>query len=190
MHEYLKKNKAVKFKIKEYKEDTKLNVLKDRIYKELTKLGYIVEKAYGYETKIKRVQLGLEKDHHIDARIIADNCYKRNKHDSQVYYMKKVRNHNRKIYKGKILKGNVKKKNIQSYEKNGYRRYDIVKYLNRYWYVDGRAANGQLTLKMQREHWIRMPYKNKEDKIELRDKISPMYSKVKLIQRCGKYIWS
>ena len=160
VHEYLKKNKAVKFKIKEYKEDTKLNVLKDRIYKELTKLGYIVEKAYGYETKIKRVQLGLEKDHHIDARIIADNCYKRNKHDSQVYYMKKVRNHNRKIYKGKILKGNVKKKNIQSYEKNGYRRYDIVKYLNRYWYVDGRAANGQLTLKMQREHWIRMPYKN------------------------------
>ena len=118
VHEYLRKNKKVKFKIKEYKEDTKLNILKDRIYKELIKLGYIVEKTYGYETKLKRIQLGLEKDHHIDARIIADNCYKRSRHDGQVYYMKKVRNHNRKIYKDKILKGNVKKRNIQNYEKN------------------------------------------------------------------------
>jgi len=116
VHEYLKKNKTVKFKIKEYKENIKLNILKDRIYKELIKLGYEVEKTYGYETKSKRIQLGLEKDHHIDARIIADNCYKRSKHDSQVYYMKKVRNHNRKIYKDKILKGNVRKRNIQSYE--------------------------------------------------------------------------
>ena len=190
VHEYLKKNKIVKFNIKEYKEDTKLNILKDRIYKELIKLGYIVEKTYGYETKIKRIQLGLEKDHHIDARIIADNCYKRSRHDDQVYYMKKVRNHNRKIYKDKILKGNVKKRNIQSYEKNGYRRYDIVRYLNRYWYIDGRAESGQLALKMQEEHWIRIPMKTKADKIELRREIRPKYEKVKLAQRCGKYIWN
>ena len=190
VHEYLKKNKTVRFNIREYKEDTKLNILKDRIYKELIKLGYDVEKTYGYETKIKRVQLELEKDHHIDARIIADNCYKRSKHDSQVYYMKKVRNHNRKIYKDKILKDNVKKRNIQSYEKNGYRRYDIVRYLNRYWYVNGRAESGPLALKMRQERWIRIPSKRKGDKIELRREIRPMYSKVKLIQRCGKYIWN
>ena len=180
----------MRFNIKEYKEDTKLNILKDRIYNELIELGYIVEKTYGYETKIRRVQLGLEKDHHIDARIIADNCYKRSKHDSQVYYMKKVRNHNRKIYKDKILKGNVRKRNIQSYEKNGYRRYDMVRYLNRYWYVNSRQINGQLVLRRLKECWVRIPGKGKRDKIELRDKISPMYSKVKLIQKCGKYIWN
>ena len=190
VHEYLKKNKTVRFKIKEYKEDTKLNILKDRIYKELIELGYTVEKTYGYETKIKRAQLGLEKDHHIDARIIADNCYKRSRHDVQVYYMKKVRNHNRKIYKDKILKGNVKKRNIQSYEKNGYRRYDMVRYLNKYWYVNGRQINGQLVLRRLKECWIKIPNNSKGDKIELRDKISPMYSKVKLIQKCEKYIWN
>jgi len=206
VHEYLKKNKTVRFKIKEYKEDTKLNILKERIYNELIKLGYEVEKTYGYETKIKRIQLGLEKDHHIDfrassgakgasakpnidARIIADNCYKRSKYDVQVYYMKKVRNHNRKIYKDKILKGNVRKRNIQSYEKNGYKRYDMVRYLNRYWYIDGRQINGQLALKMRREHWVQIPNKSKGDKIEKRREIRPMYSKVELIQRCGKYIW-
>ena len=189
VHEYLKKNKTVTFNIKEYKEDTKLNILKDRIYNELIKLGYEVEKTYGYETKIKRIQLGLEKDHHIDARIIADNCYKRSKHDVQVYYMKKVRNHNRKIYKDKIYKGNVKKRNIQSYEKNGYRRYDMVRYLNRYWYVNGRMEDGSLALKMRKEHWMRIPNKSRGDKIELRDKIRPRYTKVKLVQKCGKYIW-
>jgi len=207
VHEYLKKNKTVTFKIKEYKEDTKLNILKDRIYNELKKLGYEVgfrarsdaegvsaklkiEKTYGYETKMKRIQLGLEKDHHIDARIIADNCYKRSRHDVQVYYMKKVRNHNRKIYKDKILKGNVKKRNIQSYEKNRYRRYDIVRYLNRYWYIDGRMEDGPLALKMRQERWVRIPRKSKGDKIEKRREIRPMYRKVELIQKCGKYIWS
>ena len=189
VHEYLKKNKKIAFKIREYKENARLNILKDRIYKELIKLGYIVEKTYGYETNIKRKQLRLEKDHHIDARIIAVICYKRSKHDSQVYYMKKVRNHNRKIYKDKILKGNVKKRNIQNYEKNEYRRYDIVRYLNRYWYIDGRAENGQLALKMRRERWARIPSKSKGDKIEKRREIRPMYSKVRLIQRRGKYIF-
>ena len=54
VHEYLKKNKNVKFKILNYKEATKLNILKDLIYEKLIKLGFIVEITYGYETKIKR----------------------------------------------------------------------------------------------------------------------------------------
>ena len=97
--------------------------------------------------------------------------------------MKKVRNHNRKIYKDKILKGNIRKKNIQSYEKNGYRRYDTVRYLNRYWYVDGRQINGQLVLRRLKECWIRIPNKSRGDKI------SPRYNKVRLIQKQMKYIW-
>ena len=189
VHEYLKQNKKIKFKIREYKENAKLNILKDRIYKELINLGYEAEKTYGYETKIKRIQLGLDKEHQIDARIIAGNCYKRSKHDVQVYYMKKIRNHNRKIYKDKILKGNIKKRNIQSYEKNGYRHYDMVKYLNRYWYINGRMDNGQVALKMRKKQWVRIPMKAKQDKIELRREIRPRYNKVRLIQKCGKYIF-
>ena len=209
VHEYLKNNKKIKFKIKDYKEDTKLNILKDRIYKELTKLGYEVgsracsdtkgvsakpkiEKTYGYETKIIRDQYKLTKEHYIDARIIAAGRLKRSNNDVQIYRMKKIRNHNRKIYKDKIYKGNVKKLNQQSYIKNGYRRYDIVKYLNRYWYIDGRQDNGQVVLRKQEECWLRIPYK-KGDRIEKRreekrKEIRPMYNKIRLIQRRNKYI--
>ena len=137
----------IKKVIKEYKEDTKLNILKDRIYNELIKLGYKVEKTYGYETKIKRVQLGLEKDHHIDARIIANGKMKRSRHDTRVYSMVKIRNHNRKIFKDKILKGNVKKHNQCEYTVYGFRRYDIVKYNNRFWYVNGLRSKGSFQLK-------------------------------------------
>ena len=62
--------------------------------------------------------------------------------------------------------------------------------LNRYWYIDGRAESGQLALKMRRERWVRIPGKRKADKIELRDKIRPRYNKVRLIQKCEKYIWN
>jgi len=64
-----------------------------------------------------------------------------------------------------------------------------VRYLNRYWYIDGRMESGQLALKMRQERWIRIPGKNKGDKIEKHREIRPRYKKVKLIQKCGKYIW-
>jgi len=49
--------------------------------------------------------------------------------------------------------------------------------------------SGQLALKMRQERWIRIPGKNKGDKIEKHREIRPRYKKVKLIQKCGKYIW-
>ena len=174
IHEYLKQNKKIRFKIKEYKENTRLNILKDRIYKELIKLGYKVKKAYGYETKMKHIQLGLNKEHQIDARIIADNCYKRSKHDVRVYYMKKIRNHNRKIYKDRIYKRNKKRKNQSVYEIYEYRRYDIVKHENRYWYINGLRSSGSFQLK----------------RLNVIGELNRNYKKMDLIQRVSKYIWS
>ena len=174
VHNDLKNKKLVKFKIPNYKEATKLNILKDLIYEELTKLGFIVETTYGYETKIKRQQLKLEKDHHIDARVIANGKMKRSKNDTRVYLMKKIRNHNRKIFKDKILKGNVKKRNQCEYIVYGYRRYDIVEYANRFWYVNGLRSNGSFQLKQLNSNLI----------------TNRMYKKLKLIQKRNKYIWS
>ena len=176
VHNDLKNKKPIKFKIKpfDYKDVTKLNILKDFIYKELTRLGYIVEKAYGYETKIKRQRLKLEKDHYIDARIIAGGKLKRSSNDTRVYLMKKIRNHNRKIFKDKILKGNVKKRNQCEYIVYGYRRYDIVEYANRFWYVNGLRSNGSFQLKQLNSNLI----------------TNRMYKKLKLIQKRNKYIWS
>ena len=190
IHEYLKSNKKVQFKIKDYKEDTRLNILKDKIYKELIKSKYTVEKTYGYETKIIRDQYKLAKEHYIDARIIAAGSLKRSRNDVQIYRMTKIRNHNRKIYKDKIYKGNMKRLNQQQYIKNGYRRYDIVKYLNRYWYIDGRQENGQVVCRRKKECWVKILMKTKQDKIELKKEIKPKWNKVKLIQKASKYIWN
>ena len=173
IHNNLNKNQLVKFKIPNYKEATKLNILKDLIYEELTKLGFKVEKTYGYETKIKRQQLGLEKDHHIDARIIANGKMKRSRHDTRVYSMVKIRNHNRKIFKDKILKGNVKKHNQCEYTVYGFRRYDIVKYDNQFWHINSLRSKGSFQLKQLNSN-----------KITNRN-----YKKLKLVQKRNKYIW-
>ena len=174
VHEYLKKNKNVKFKILNYKEATKLNILKNLIYEELTKLGFIVEITYGYETKIKRQQLKLEKDHHIDARVIANGKMTRSRNDTKVYSMKKIRNHNRKIFKDKILKGNIKKRNQCEYIVYGFRRYDIIKYDNQFWYINSLRFNGSFQLKQLNSNQI----------------TNRIYKKLKLIQKRNKYIWS
>ena len=174
VHNDLKNKKLVKFKIPNYKEVTKLNILKDLIYEELVKLGFKVEKTYGYETKIKRIQLGLEKDHHTDARVIANGKMKRSRNDTRVYLMKKIRNHNRKIFKDKILKGNVRKRNQCEYIVYGFRRYDIVKYDNQFWYINSLRSSGSFQLKQ----------------LNSNQNTNRNYKKLKLIQKRNKYIWS
>lgn len=66
----------------------------------------------------------------------------------------------------------------------------MVKYLNRYWYIDGRMDNGQVALRMRKEQWVRISMKTKQNKIEKRKEIRPKYNKIKLIQKCEKYIWN
>ena len=174
VHNDLNNKKLIKFKIPNYKEATKLNILKDLIYEELTKLGFIVEITYGYKTKIKRQQLKLEKNHHIDARVIANGKMKRSRNDTKVYLMKKIRNHNRKIFKDKILKGNVRKRNQCEYIVYGFRRYDIVKFNNQFWYINGLRSRGSFQLKQLNSNQI----------------TNRIYKKLKLIQKRNKYIWS
>ena len=88
--------------------------------------------------------------------------------------MKKIRNYNRKIYKDKILKGNVKKRNQCEYIAYGFRRYDIVGYINQFQYITGLRSNGCFQLKQLNSNLI----------------INRMYKKLKLIQKRNKYIWS
>ena len=88
--------------------------------------------------------------------------------------MKKIRNHNRKIFKDKILKGNIKKRNQCEYVIYGFRRYDIVKYDNQFWYINALGSNGSFQLKQLNSN-----------KVTRR-----MYKKLKLIQKRNKYIWS
>ena len=108
-----------------FKDATFMSIMRWAFYGELKKNYPNVHMTFGYITKNNRIKNGLPKDHFIDARCISGNPLA--KTSGTVYYQKKVRRHNRKIYKDKILKDGIIKRNQCSYEMFGFHRYDIVK---------------------------------------------------------------
>ncbi len=108
-------------------------------------LGIPVNMTYGYITKNTRIRHGLEKDHAVDARCISghpdarplDLCYRQ----------RKVRCHNRKLYKDKTLKHGVHKRNQAERIVLGYRLYDRVRYHGNEYFVFGRRATGYFDLR-------------------------------------------
>lgn len=58
-----------------------------------------------------------------------------------VIQIRKVRCHNRQIYKAKILKGGIKKRNQAPYEVMGFRLYDKVSWNGTKCFISGRTNN-------------------------------------------------
>ena len=83
-----------------------------------------VSMTYGYITKNTRIKNGLPKDHYIDARCISGNPLAES--NGCLYLMRKIRRHNRQIFKDKIKKGGAKQRNQCSYVVFGFRRFDLV----------------------------------------------------------------
>lgn len=128
-----------------YKDATFMGIMRWAFYDELKKTYPDVHMTFGYITKDTRIKNGLPKDHYIDARCISGNP--KAKTNSIVYYQKKVRRHNRKIYKDKILKGSVMKRNQCSYEMFGFHRYDLVKLNSKLCYVNSLRTSGCFQIK-------------------------------------------
>ena len=61
---------------------------------------------------------------------------------SYIFYMKKVRCHNRQIHKAKILKGGIRKLNQAKYEIYGFRLFDKVLFDSREYFIFGRRNSG------------------------------------------------
>ena len=81
-----------------------------------------VSMTYGYITKHTRIMNGLSKDHYIDARCISGNPLARS--NGCLYLMRKIRRHNRQIFKDKIKKHGVKQRNQCSYAVFGFHRFE------------------------------------------------------------------
>lgn len=103
-----------------------------------------VHTTFGYITKNTRIENNLPKDHYIDARCISGNPLAEPL--GYVWYMKKVRRHNRQIHKAKILKGGVKKMNQAPYEVLGYRLFDKIKVGNEIGFISARRQRGTFRL--------------------------------------------
>lgn len=131
----LKIKKALSFKDAAF-----MGIMRWAFYNGLKESYPSVSLTYGYITKNKRVELGLAKTHYNDAYCIANNLTA--KRLDSYYYYKKVRCHNRQIYKKNILKGGRLKRNQAPYLVKGFRLFDRVKYKNKEYFIFARRRSG------------------------------------------------
>lgn len=96
--------------------------------------------TFGYVTKANRENLGIGKDHYLDACVIASGGLEFEQSNT-LYRKKCVPNQGRQLCKGvrgerKLPKGKV----------HGFKRYDKVKYLGIICFIKARRVSGQFTL--------------------------------------------
>ena len=106
----------------------------------------MVHMTYGYITKHVRISHKLPKSHCIDARCISGHP------DAlppeETFFMKKVRCHNRQIYKQNTRRGGVRKRNQAPYLVKGFRLFDKVRYKGQECFIFGRRASGYFDIRL------------------------------------------
>ena len=128
-----------------FSDATFMGIMQWNLYNTLKDMYPDVKLTYGYITKYVRIQHRLQKTHYIDARCISKNVEVVS--DGVVFYMKKVRCHNRKIHKMTINKGGIRKLNKAPYIVKEFRLFDKVLAKGKEWYIYGRRLKGCFLLK-------------------------------------------
>ena len=123
-----------------------MGIMRWAFYGELKKRYPNVSLTYGYITKNTRIENGLPKEHYVDARCISGHPSAKSL--GMVFYIKKVRCHNRQIYKFNLLKKGVRKRNQAEYEVYGFRLYDKVSWKGQICFVFSRKSTGYITLRL------------------------------------------
>ena len=99
----------------------------------------------GSTTSYRRNTAGLSKTHVNDARCISG--YPDAAPCGEAFFQKKVRCHNRQIYKAKIYKGGVRKRNQAPYLVKGFRLFDKVEYMGQECFIFGRRSSGYFDIR-------------------------------------------
>lgn len=103
-----------------------------------------VKMTYGYITKYNRIQAGLPKAHHIDAKCITGFAQVP-AFDITVVKVK-MRRHNRQLHRATFSKGHVRKAASLPTVMFGFRLYDMVLFNNHRYYIKGRRSSGLFAL--------------------------------------------
>ena len=103
-----------------------------------------VKMTYGYITKYNRINAGLPKAHHIDAKCITGYSQVPS-FDTTVVKMK-MRRHNRQLHRATFSKGHIRKAASLPAVMFGFRLYDIVMYNNHCYYIKSRRSTGSFAL--------------------------------------------
>ena len=154
-----------------FKDATFMGIMRWAFYNKLKEIYPNVSLTYGYITKNTRIENGLSKDHYIDARCISGNPKAIS--SGEIFYYKKVRCHNRQIYKAKILKDGIKKRNQAPYEVMGFRLYDKVSWNGIKCFIFGRRSTGRMDLRLL-------------DGTKVNASVS--YKKLRLLNKRGNYL--
>lgn len=149
-----------------------MGVMRWAFYNKLREKYKNVSMTYGYITKNTRIENKLPKKHYVDARCISGHPLA--KPSEMIYYQKKIRCHNRQLFKINTLKGGTRKRNQSERVIKGYILFDKVKYQGKEYFVFGRRISGFFD--------IRELNGNKVNKGSINCK------KLKLIERCSGYL--
>jgi len=128
-----------------FKDATFMGVMRCAFYNRLKEIYPNVSMTYGYITKNTRVENGLPKEHYIDARCISG--HPKAVPDGTVYFIRKVRCHNRQLHKFNPSKSGKRKNNQALFEVRGFRLFDKVLYEGQICFVSGRKSDGRLCLR-------------------------------------------
>lgn len=129
-----------------FKDAAFMGIMRWAFYNELKARYPDVENTYGYLTKNTRIKHGLPKEHYVDARCISGHPLA--KPSGEVFYIKKIRCHNRQIHKCSILKGGIRKRNQAEYIVKGFRLFDKVLYKGQECFIFGRRATGRMDIRL------------------------------------------
>ena len=103
-----------------------------------------VKMTYGYITKYNRIQAGLPKAHHIDAKCITGFATVPSM--SQTVVKVKMRRHNRQLHRATFSKGHVRKAASLPVTVFGFQLYDLVLFNNHRYFIKGRRSSGAFAL--------------------------------------------
>ena len=103
-----------------------------------------VKMTYGYITKYNRIQAGLPKAHHIDAKCITGFATVPSM--GQTVVKMKMRRHNRQLHRATFSKGHVRKAASLPTVTFGFQLYDLVLFNNHHYYIKSRRSSGSFTL--------------------------------------------
>lgn len=123
-----------------------MSIMRWKLYERLKAVyGDKLHMTYGSVTSYCRNKTGLQKTHVNDARCISGNPAARP--SDCIFYQKKVRCHNRQIYKAKTYKGGVRKRNQAPYLVKGFRIFDKVEYMGQECFIFGRRSSGYFDIR-------------------------------------------
>ena len=103
-----------------------------------------VKTTYGYITKYNRIQTGLPKAHHIDAKCITG--FATVPPMNQTVVKVKMRRHNRQLHRATFSKGHIRKAACLPTVTFGFQLYDLVLLDNHRYYIKGRRSSGSFVL--------------------------------------------